>query len=990
LWLRGIVVLVVVSAGCGPSEPHEATIEALGAQRGFLSRWSGAGHSPCPLDGDCRPSFTPRAERRLTELRAELLDELARDVRPRTLHTIALLDVVTSGGSPESLERAIHRLETARTVGSVTPELENDLAFVRLERWRQAADPFDLVEALEAAETAVRARPGYAAALYNRSLALEALGLWREAVASWGEFEGAETDLAWRADGAARVMPAALRGAEAMAPDSALYSDSILVAGPVVWANQASESILADRFVDARSDARSLAQLGERTPLDAFEAIERAGDRGREVLSNGLRSYGEGLRLWRAGLFTEAGASFRASERLLRDVIPRVATRASIHAANAAVYEGDLKGAETRYAGALAALSGSGQTEQYREIALAAHWGLGMTAGRSFELETSLRHFEEIADYATALGQTASEASGYGLEANMYWLLGDDRRSLGETMKAMRVPGAARGNMGHNRFLSTGTLLVDRYPHTAAFVHREGLRTAEDLPGRQYEAEASMRLASAAARIGDDSLAVRRLALARRLVDEVPDSSMRRRIEAELDYHESLHSNTLEDRDRLDLLTRAIEYFRENVPALLPALHERRAETHLALGETGPAADDLGDAIRLAAGQLTETRRTEHRAALTEANAASTDLLVDLLIDSGRPNEALLTFETSRIGNGRPLADLEALNAMPEGLAIVTYVVTQTGTHAWVARRDGLTSHRLGDSRAELRLAVDRFRAALEYSASTSRVDSLGADLYATLIDPLLKQLDGVDGLIIVADRSLHDLPFAALSEGSSRLVERYTLRHSASLGDALETALDSTSTGAVGDWLAVSGGDVESVGRSVLAPLPGAADEVRFVAEAHPRTHVMFAPPARVLRRALQDAQALHFAGHALSVPDSPLESTLVVPDGGLTAATIRELDLDHLRLVVLSACRTQRAHSSRSGGIAGLSAAFLRAGAAGVIGSLWSVRDAPTAELMAHLHRELAVGAPPARALQAAQRRALETAPEDWSWAAFRYEGG
>ena len=82
----------------------------------------------------------------------------------------------------------------------------------------------------------------------------------------------------------------------------------------------------------------------------------------------------------------------------------------------------------------------------------------------------------------------------------------------------------------------------------------------------------------------------------------------------------------------------------------------------------------------------------------------------------------------------------------------------------------------------------------------------------------------------------------------------------------------------------------------------------------------------------------------------------------------------------------------------IVGLPTGFLQAGATGVIGSLWSVPDKATANLMMDFYRFWrADGEPPAQALRLAQqhvrdqmaRTARRQEAHPWFWGAFTYNG-
>jgi len=95
---------------------------------------------------------------------------------------------------------------------------------------------------------------------------------------------------------------------------------------------------------------------------------------------------------------------------------------------------------------------------------------------------------------------------------------------------------------------------------------------------------------------------------------------------------------------------------------------------------------------------------------------------------------------------------------------------------------------------------------------------------------------------------------------------------------------------------------------------------------------------------------------------------------------------------LVVLSACQTASGDRLPGEGLVGLSYSFLIAGGRRVVGSLWDVDDAATAELMRRFYQALYTGSrSPAEALRSAQR-GIAQVPR-WSnpyyWAGFTIEG-
>jgi CHAT domain-containing protein len=93
--------------------------------------------------------------------------------------------------------------------------------------------------------------------------------------------------------------------------------------------------------------------------------------------------------------------------------------------------------------------------------------------------------------------------------------------------------------------------------------------------------------------------------------------------------------------------------------------------------------------------------------------------------------------------------------------------------------------------------------------------------------------------------------------------------------------------------------------------------------------------------------------------------------------------------KLVVLSACETGIGDVTYGEGVAGLNQAFMRAGAKGVVMSLWRVPDVATSELMASLYEAMAKGLSPGDALRAAQLQFIHQKSHPLAWAAFIYNG-
>ncbi len=107
-------------------------------------------------------------------------------------------------------------------------------------------------------------------------------------------------------------------------------------------------------------------------------------------------------------------------------------------------------------------------------------------------------------------------------------------------------------------------------------------------------------------------------------------------------------------------------------------------------------------------------------------------------------------------------------------------------------------------------------------------------------------------------------------------------------------------------------------------------------------------------VQKALPRAGVFHFSGHG-QAGWGQAESRLLLADGPLPLSRIFDLDLERVRLAVLSACETGVPDPQVREEVLGLPAGLLLAEVPGVVGSLWAVNDLSTALLMLRFYHGL-----------------------------------
>ncbi|MGB7378734.1 MAG: CHAT domain-containing protein, partial [Rivularia sp. (in: cyanobacteria)] len=179
------------------------------------------------------------------------------------------------------------------------------------------------------------------------------------------------------------------------------------------------------------------------------------------------------------------------------------------------------------------------------------------------------------------------------------------------------------------------------------------------------------------------------------------------------------------------------------------------------------------------------------------------------------------------------------------------------------------------------------------------------------------------------------------------------------------------------------------------LSSLPGAKREAEAIAPLF-NTKALTGDEATetTIKTKLPQAGVIHLATHGLFDGFQGLQSSIALApssqdNGLLTASEILDIKLN-ADLVVLSACNTGRGRITGDG-VIGLSRSLFLAGTPSVLVSLWSVPDAPTAELMTDFYQNLyQKNLDKAQALRQAMLKMKEQYPKSpRKWAAFTLIG-
>jgi CHAT domain len=251
------------------------------------------------------------------------------------------------------------------------------------------------------------------------------------------------------------------------------------------------------------------------------------------------------------------------------------------------------------------------------------------------------------------------------------------------------------------------------------------------------------------------------------------------------------------------------------------------------------------------------------------------------------------------------------------------------------------------------------------------------AALHALLLAPLADALAGAQRVLVVPCGGLSALPFGALEDARGQ-----------AFGQTCQLAMAPSARVALHGLRRQPRPPRRALALGESSRLAHAAREARQVAAMFDEGTALTGESASLAALQSRAAQAdlLHLACHARFRRDNPRFSALQLADAPLGVDLVESLDLGPI-LVVVSACETGLAEGDEA---VGLVRAFLAAGAARVLASLWAVDDAVTARFMAHFYQSLRAGGDCALALAQAQRAIAATHPHPHFWGAFALHGG
>lgn len=1033
LCLAAVTQILRVPAGAREEDqPRGLLGELAGELAGIRSvgvRLSvAAGYRPCAARDEAEPGMPDAGCAAETEwtpsrrLARRALEAGRAGTDPDALHTLALIDLLSRPAARISLDRSIQTLWTVARASDRPATGWADLSAAYLIRAEQITAPRDLLSAAEAAERALENEPGNRSALYNRALALQRFGLVDAAAAAWRQYLAADSASPWAAEARRRLASLmAVRAAPPPAPDAPpsayadyartdpqgarlLGQDSLLGAwGAAVLAGDAPAAEWHLRRAETLGNALRERPGGDQTLWDAVQAIHAAeGGAALRPLAAAHRDYAVGRAQYDSARYATAEPMMRAAAA----GAPALRGWAELFLANTRFYAGDLQGAEAD----LLALSSRTDTLRHTALAARLRWALTGTRVRGDRYEAALEPGEAAGRLFARAGEREYTSSALSTLANAQFALGDADAAYTTWRSALVAlrPYRASARLHALLVAIAAAAANDGLYRAAVRVQDESVAVTHRRGEPVYAAEALLARARLLPATGEMARAEADIDSARRVLRWVAPETQGW-MGADLQQAEgisALFAEPARPAQAAAALDSAAAFFAgRRAPFRGFAAVVSAAEANLAMGDLPGAMRRLETALAMLELRRDSIRVEPRRAAVFDRARSVVDRVVMLHLAAGRASEALHILDRARGslalaaadpggGRRRPIAGPPGEVGVEYGLIADTLLVwTVSGREVHVARTVIDT--------VRFTRTVTRLQLLLESGGDDRAAALLLEALHAWLVRPVEAHLGPADQpVVLVVDGTLARVPFAALRDArrGRHLVQEHPLRFAVSLREA---------------WTPRRAGRADGVALVVdpeFAPeehpgldrLPAAAAEAEAIIGEYDAPRVL--PGIRAtrdeVRRALEWAGVVHYAGHAVFDDERPERSYLVLaplPDrpgtGRLTAASLGEMRLLQAPLVVLAACRTVNAGHGRAEGFSGLTGGLLAAGASGVVGGLWEIDDELTRPLVVAFHRHYRGAGDPARALRAAQLELLASTDaalrSPRAWAGFRYTG-
>ncbi|MCD9186275.1 MAG: CHAT domain-containing protein [Pyrinomonadaceae bacterium] len=446
-----------------------------------------------------------------------------------------------------------------------------------------------------------------------------------------------------------------------------------------------------------------------------------------------------------------------------------------------------------------------------------------------------------------------------------------------------------------------------------------------------------------------------------------------------------------------------------------------------ALGRKGEISEQLEKTLELSEKYRSSIFDEETRNVFFENEQIVYDIAVKNAVEEGNPQKAFEFAEKSKARNlldfvqgktsvseiekkypeiAKPVSFKEIQAKIPPNVQIAEYFQVQEKLFIWIVTRESFEFVEKSVSLDFVESKTNAFlQAIISKNSQPDEFEPNAEQFFEILVEPLLSDINPDKTLVIIADKSLYKLPFAALVNKKTKrfMVEDFTILYSPSANVFIKTTENAKSKENIKDesLLAVGNPQFDANENPNLNDLPSAGIEARKIAEFYPKNDLFIGSKAtkEAVMENISEKNIFHFAGHYVTNVDSTPNSKILLAktssDSDLQLSELVSLRLKASKIVILSACDTNGEKVFQGEGAIGIAQSFLAIGAPVVVASNWKVDSETAKDLMIAVHRNRKLGMMNvSEALRQAQLEMLRNNQEilhsPYFWAAFSVIGG
>lgn len=666
---------------------------------------------------------------------------------------------------------------------------------------------------------------------------------------------------------------------------------------------------------------------------------------------------------------------------------------------------------------------------------------IGSFQGQLFQSALAFGSQNKALSYFESCGDLEGVASSHFVISEILSQINDKEEIFFHQKKALSSLSNYSGGSARKALFLAGIgsqLQKLSQPQSAFYFHNEAVSLSTSLKTNVVSSITLLRRSLAYYFLGDKQSAFNDFNNAKIYFNSITESKDRCLIQENINIIEGSYKLIDDPKEAIKLFSLSLNsYEKHSDKYYLTHIYQSLAKAHRVLGNKKLALNNLAKGIFEFEKQRENISEQSQRMSFFEESQSIYEQMVEMQIAENNIKEAFNYLEKARarsllelINTSSPLTKdssntpaspfsiLEIQKNLPTNTTIIEYSVMQHQTLAWVVSKYKIDLVKITTEQNNIDQLVKKIRDSIETNDQDNSLTVSSKQLYKLVISPLSKHLPSSANLVIVADKSLNNIPFSILSNPQTGryLIQDWSMTHAPSATIFIQCLIKDK------ELLKNDDKSILIIGNSIVDKdiFPDLQDlnfvskevqEVKNIYELDTKSQIVSfalilnkkATKAAFFRNA-KNYSTIHFAGHGVENKVFPLYSYLVfassnhlqpsVNNSAMYAYELHKYNFTKTRLAILSSCHTGSGQTKLGEGIISLARSFLAARVPTVIASSWQIDDEMSAEFFIKFHQKKILGQNSLEALCNTQKEFITSQNPKYNspiiWGAFALLGG